>query len=82
METKEIGVQHGAAVRSKVGKAALLLKVQATSTGRTLCSLRNPAQRFVADAVGRATHRAKLAGAYAAGFAQGLVRRGNVSGNV
>ena len=74
METKQIGTQHGAAVRSKVGNAALFVRDHATATGRTLYSLRNPAQRIITGAA----HQFKRVGAYTAGFAQGLVRSGNV----
>ena len=74
METKIIGTQHGAAVRSKVGKAALFVRDQATATARTVASLRQPAQRIATAAAGSAAHQFKRVGAYTAGFALGLLR--------
>ena len=78
METKQIGTQHGTAVRSKVGNAALFVRDQATATARTIASLRQPAQRVITTAAGSAAYQFKRAGAYASGFAHGLVRSGNV----
>lgn len=81
METKQLGTQHGAAVRSKVGNAALFARDVAVDTAKlTWLGARYVAARTVEIAVPAAKgaeHKAKRAGAYVAGFAQGLVRSGN-----
>ena len=77
MDTKIIGTQHGAAIRRKIDDVTLAVRAEAIGYGQIVAKLGQHGGRGIVHAAIGAADRFKRVGAYAAGFAQGLVRSGN-----